>query len=54
MCGDWNLVQNFGLDCYNYVKENNIKNKSKVESMKSKFNLKDPWRIYNPNDKMYT
>lgn len=43
-----------GLDCYNYVKENNIKNKSKVEAMKSKFNLKDPWRIYNPNDKMYT
>lgn len=54
MCGDWNLVQNFGLDCYNYVKENNIKSKSEVEALKSKFNLIDPWRTYNPNDKMYT
>lgn len=54
MCGDWNLVQNFGLDYYNYVKEHNIKSKSEVEALKSKFDLIDPRRTYNPNDKIYT
>lgn len=54
MCSDWNLVKNFGLDCNNYVKENNFKNKSQVEALKSKFDIIDPWRIENPNDKMYT
>lgn len=50
MCGDWNLVQNFGLDCYNYIKENNIQSKSEVEALKSKFNLIDPRRTHYPND----
>lgn len=50
MCGDWNLVQNFGLDCYNYIKENNVQSKSEVEALKSKFNLIDPRRTHYPND----
>lgn len=50
MCGDWNLVQNFGLDCYNYIKENNVQSKFEVEVLKFKFNLIDLWRIYYLND----
>lgn len=50
MCGDWNLVQNFGLGCYNYIKENNVQSKFEVEVLKFKFNLIDLWRIYYLND----
>jgi exonuclease III len=54
MCGDWNLVQDYNLDCYNYVRENNPKNKSQVLKLKEKFYLIDPWRIINPDSKSYT
>lgn len=54
MCGDWNLVQNFNLDCHNYVKENNLKNKLEVIKLQEKFNLVDPWRINNPDARIYT
>ena len=54
MCGDWNVVQDYQLDCFNYLRENNPKNKIEIEKLKSKFNLVDPWRIKNPNVRKYT
>lgn len=54
MCGDWNVVQDYQLDCFNYLRENNPKNKIEIEKIKSKFNLVDPWRIKNPNVRKYT
>ena len=34
MCGDWNVVQDFKLDCHNYVRENNMKNREEIEKTK--------------------
>lgn len=54
MCGDWNVVQDYQLECFKYLRENNPKNKIEIEKLKSKFNLVDPWRIKNPNARKYT
>ena len=54
MCGDWNVVQDFKLDCHNYVRENNMKNREEIEKLKNRYNLIDPWRINNPETKTYT
>ena len=53
-CGDWNLVQDYNQDCYNYKANNNQNSKSIVDKIKNDFNLVDPWRIYNPSLKAYT
>lgn len=34
LCGDWNVVQDFMLDCHNYVKENNPKNRIEIQILK--------------------
>ena len=54
MCGDWNVVQDFQLDCHNYVMENNIKIGKKLKKLKNRYNLIDPWRINDPETKTYT
>ena len=54
LLGDWNLVQNFNLDCFNYATQNNIQNAEVVQEIKNDFYLVDPWRIYHPNDNKYT
>ncbi len=54
ICADWNLVQDFELDCYNYVAQNNIQAVEAVGELKHHLNLVDPWRIYNPNLRRYT
>lgn len=54
LCGDWNVVQDFMLDCHNYVKENNPKNRIEIQNLKNKFNLVDPWRVNNPTSKKFT
>jgi exonuclease III len=54
ICGDWNVVQDFYLDCYNYVRENNLKNREEIEKLKNKLNLVDTWRVNNPESKIYT
>ena len=54
MCGDWNFVQNFDKDCFNYTHENNIRNREVVDNIKAEYNLVDPWRTYYPNDTKYT
>ncbi len=54
MCGDWNLVQNFELDCCNYVAQNNVHASEQVLNLKHHLNVVDPWRIYNPQLRRYT
>lgn len=54
MCADWNLVQNFDLDCCNYRHKNNVNASKAVEDMKHALNLTDPWRSNNPHARRYT
>ena len=54
LCGDWNLVQNFSMDTYNYVAQNNKRSVNIVEKIKNDYNLVNPWRVYNPNSSAYT
>ena len=54
ICGDFNLVQNFGLDTYGYIRENNIKVKAKVMEMQSVFDLENVWCVNNENKIIYT
>lgn len=50
LCGDWNVVQEYDLDCFNYVRDNNSRSRNVILS----FNFADVWRIYNPNQRCYT
>lgn len=54
MCADWNTVQDYKLDCYNYKLQNNPKAREAISSIKKKHNLTDPWRVYNPESRRYT
>lgn len=54
ICGDWNLTQDFNLDCYNYINHGHPRSRSVVEKLKNNYNLVDPWRIQNPDKKEYT
>ena len=54
ICGDFNLVQDFDVDCFNYSTLNNPKARLELLNLKQKHNLHDPWRIYHPNVKTYT
>lgn len=54
MCGDWNLIQNFDLDCHSYTNLNNPNARQKVLNIMSGLNLIDPWRVSNPTVKAYT
>ena len=52
--GDWNLVLDPQLDCYNYKHLNNPKAKESVDNMMSELELRDIWRENNPDCKRYT
>ena len=54
LCGDFNLVQEFELDCLNYKNLNNPRARNKLLELKNTHNLKDPWRIYNPKVRKFT
>ncbi len=54
ICGDWNLVMNEKLDCYNYVRVNNPKARERVLQMCNELHLSDPWRIQNPDVQKFT
>ena len=54
LCGDWNLVQDQALDTKFYRRNNNIKSREKVNTIKEIYDLCDPWRIYNPHRRQYT
>ena len=52
--GDWNLVNDFDKDTYNYRKQNNIKASMMVDSIKNKLDLVDIWRQTHPGENKYT
>ena len=52
--GDYNLVLNFELDCYNYRRRNNVNASNKVVDLIHSFDLLDIWREMNPDRKRYT
>ena len=54
ICGDWNLVQDFTLDTYNYLHVNNPRATQQVDNMKNYLDLCDPWRISFPDKRYYT
>ena len=54
MCGDMNMVQDYDLDCLNYVTRNNPKNREALLGIQDGFRLVDPWRIHNENLHRYT
>ena len=45
--GDWNMIQDFKLDTYNYEKWNNKRACKILEGKKTEFELVDIWRIKN-------
>ena len=52
--GDWNLVLDSQLYCYNYKHINNPKAKEVVKNMILELELTDVWRENNPQCKRYT
>ena len=52
--GDWNSTRNFKLDNNNYLSQNNMKATKAIDKMCEKFNLKDVWRLKNPDKKIFT
>ena len=52
--GDWNLVQDFNLDYFNYKHYNNEKAQKQVHEMMTELDLVDIWRVLNPELKRYT
>ncbi len=54
ICGDWNLIQDPNIDCYNYTAINNPKSRDCVIKLKNDYNLVDPWRVYIPDLQKYT
>ena len=54
LAGDWNLVLNFDIDCFNYRRQNNVKASEKVTDLMYSYDLFDVWRQMNPETRRYT
>ena len=54
MCRDWNLVQDFDLDTFNYIRINNPLAKNRLSHLKQNLNLIDPWRELYPLKKSFS
>ena len=52
--GDWNMIQNFKLDTYNYDRWNNKTASKRLEEKKIEYDLVDIWRIKNDNNKRFS
>ena len=52
--GDWNLVMNFDLDCFNYCRRNNVNATEKVYDMLTNLGLLDVYRELNPKTRRFT
>ena len=52
--GDWNMIQDFKLDTYNYEKWNNKTASKRLEDKKVEYDLVDRWRIKNNNNKRFS
>ena len=54
VAGDFNLVMDFNLDCYNYLRQNNVNASNKVKEIVDNLDLIDIWRDKNPDCKRYS
>ena len=54
LCGDWNVVQSKDTDTYNVLHDRNPNARNKIEEIKEKFEMLDPWRTCYPNDRKFT
>lgn len=54
MGGDYNLVMNFDLDCFNYQRRNNLHASERVSEMVQNLNLLDIFRELYPDVKRFT
>ena len=54
ICGDFNLLQDFELDCCNYRALNNQNARKELLNLKDVHNLSNPWRIHNPHVSTFT
>ncbi len=54
ICGDWNLVQQYDMDCSGYLHRNNPHAREEVLNMKHNLELVDPWRENYPDVKRFT
>lgn len=54
ICGDYNLVQDFELDCMNYRHLHNPRARQELLNLKNIHNLHDPWRLYYPKLQQFT
>ena len=52
--GDWNMIQDFKLDTYNYDRWNNKTASKRLEEKKVEYDLVDIWRIKNGNNKRFS
>ena len=52
--GDWNVVQNFELDTFNYSGRNNQKAKMKLIELMEINDLQDVYRSMHPTERKYT
>ena len=52
--GDFNLVMNFDIDCFNYRHRNNVNASDKVLDLMHNLDLLDIWREINPDTRRYT
>ena len=51
--GDWNVVQNYDKDTFNYQSENNPRAQIKVHQMMNDLDLVDIWRVQHPSQKKF-
>jgi exonuclease III len=54
LAGDFNMVLNPDIDCFNYLHLNNPNARDKLHSLMSEFNLMDCWRENNLEKREYT
>ena len=52
--GDFNVVQDYSLDTINLRCRQNPKSNESVTDLKNELGLQDPWRVNNPETKMFT
>ena len=54
VCGDFNLILDPDLDCFNYARVNNPKARDRVIELQSNKNMLDSYRELHPHTKRYT
>ena len=54
LCGDFNLILDPKVDCFNYLHVNNPRARNKLLNLKTEIGMIDPYRETNPNTRRYT